>query len=101
VPGGHVHPAEAQLRQFDADAAPMDQQLADAQAKLDVVRDMAGRDLPSEPRVDYDLWMVWVASLTDTSGFDPAHSLNNSKIEQHTSWTSSSTTRWTSAVGCR
>jgi hypothetical protein len=73
----------AQLRQLGADATPMDQQLADAQAKLDVVRDMAGRDLPSEPRVEYDLWMVWVASLTDTSGRGPAHSLNNSKIEQH------------------
>jgi hypothetical protein len=72
-----------QLRQLDTEAQPLDQQLKEAQAKLDVVRDMAGRDLPSEPRVEFDLWIVWIAALTDTTGWGPARALNNSKLEQH------------------
>jgi hypothetical protein len=74
----------AQLRQVDEQAAGMDESLAQVTAKIGAVDDRAGRDLPTGARVEYDMWITWIAALTDADGgWYAADNLNNSYLKKH------------------
>lgn len=74
----------AQLRQADKDAAEMDKSLVQAEETIREIEERAGQALPTGARVEYDMWITWIAALTEADGgWYPAHNLNNSFLKKH------------------